>query len=542
MAQGKRLILLWLLLLAVPLASCSQDVKAGKNTVMVPMADGVKLATDVWLPEGDGPWPVAFARTPYNKDGLKGDPFNANGVVVVAQDVRGRFASEGEARPFFADGWGEHKDGLDTAKWIVAQKWCNGKIATFGGSAVGITQYLLAGTDPPGLVACYPVVACASLYNGAFFQGGVFRKSMIEGWYKLAQWPDYAMEEPSQHPCYDDLWKTVDLRTRAEFVKVPMMHVGGWNDIFTQGTIDAFTALQTRGGEGARGRQHLVMGPWTHGVRQTKVGELTYPDNAKWPEGAPDEGKWMATFLAGDGSEADRLPTVWYYVMGAVGEEGAPGNEWRTADAWPPPAQETRLYFGGGNTLAPVAEAAMQYTFTYDPKDPVKTIGGRNLVLPAGSFDQREVESRRDVLVFSTEPLQEPLEVTGQVTVRLFASSSAKDTDFTAKLTDVYPDGRSMLVADGILRARFREGFDREVLMEPGKVYRFDIDLQSTSLIFNRGHRIRVAISSSNAPRFEPNPNTGDPWRANDRTVVAEQTVWTGDGKPSCVVLPVVKG
>jgi len=256
MKAGRRVCLLWLLVLlaVLPLASCSsQELQAGRNTVMLPMADGVKLATDVWLPEGDGPWPVAFARTPYNKDGLKGEAFNGNGVVLVAQDTRGRFASEGEARPFFADGWGQHKDGLETAEWIAAQKWCNGKIATFGGSAVGITQYLLAGTDPPGLVACYPVVPCASLYHGAFFQGGVFRKAMVEGWYKLAQWPDYAMEEPLNHPCYDDLWKTVDLTTRAASVKVPMMHVGGWQDIFTQGTIDAFVALQTDGGEGARG-------------------------------------------------------------------------------------------------------------------------------------------------------------------------------------------------------------------------------------------------------------------------------------------------
>ncbi|MBM3472007.1 MAG: CocE/NonD family hydrolase [Armatimonadetes bacterium] len=535
--KARLCVLCLVLLLALPLASCSQ-----KQTVMVPMADGVKLATDVWLPKGDGPWPVAFARTPYNKDNVKGEGFNQIGVALVVQDVRGRFASEGEARPFFPDGWGAHQDGLDAAKWIVAQPWCSGKIATFGGSAVGITQYLLAGTGPPGLVACYPVVPCASLYDGAFFQGGVFRKSMIEGWYKLAQWPDYAMEEPLQHPRYDDLWKTLDLTTRASSVKVPMMHVGGWHDIFTQGTIDAFVALQERGGEGARGSQHLIMGPWAHGIKQTKIGQLQYPDNAKWPEGAPDELKWLTTFLLGDPAEADRLPAVWYYVMGAAGEEGAPGNEWRTAAAWPPTATETKLYLAPEGKLTHEPPPAGELKCTYDPANPAPTVGGRNLVLPAGPFDQREVESRPDVLVFSTDVLDAPVEVTGRLTVRLFASSTAKDTDFTGKITDVYPDGRSMLVADGILRARFRQGFDRDVLMQPGKTYEFAIDLQSTSLIFNRGHRIRVAISSSNAPRFDPNPNTGDPWRANDNKLPAEQTIRLGGKQASYIVLPVVGG
>ncbi|MGQ9733087.1 MAG: CocE/NonD family hydrolase [Candidatus Zipacnadales bacterium] len=529
-----------LLLALLAFASCAQPLSSGKNTVMVPMADGIKLATDVWLPPGDGPWPVALARTPYDKNGLKGEAFNAQGIVLVSQDVRGRFASEGEARPFIADGWGEHQDGLDTARWIVAQPWCNGKIATFGGSAVGITQYLLAGTHPPGLVACYPVVACASLYNGAFFEGGVFRKSLVEGWFQLAHWPDYAMEELLAHPLYDSLWKTVDLRTRAQYVHVPMFHVGGWHDIFTQGTIDAFTALQEHGAPGARGKQHLVLGPWTHGIKQTKVGELTYPDNAKWPPDAPDEGKWIASYLLGNGLEMEALPTVWYYVMGATGEEGAPGNVWRTANVWPPTAIETPFYLAAEGSLehTPPSKSSLQYT--YDPANPVPTKGGRNLVLPAGSFDQREVENRADVLVFSTAPLETPVEVTGRVRVRLFASSTAPDTDFTAKLTDVYSDGRSMLVADGILRARFRKGFTREIPLQPGQIYRFDIDLGSTSLIFNRGHRIRVAISSSNFPRYEPNPNTGEPWRSSNRMVIATQRVWLGGAHPSCLLLPIV--
>lgn len=530
----------WLLLLTLlwTLASCSAD----KQTFMVPMADGVGLATDVWLPKGKGPWPVAFARTPYDKNAITGEAFNAKGIALVVQDVRGRFASQGEARPFLPDGWAFPADGRTTARWTVKQPWCNGKTATFGGSAVGITQYLLAGTAPPGLVACYPVVAPASLYHGTFFEGGVFRQSMVEGWLKLAKWPDYAMEDILKHPDYDAHWRHYDLRTRAKYVNVPMMHVGGWYDIFTQGTIDAFVALQTGGGKGARGRQHLIMGPWTHGIKQNKIGQLTFPDSAKWPEGAPDEGRWIESFLVHGGTEMDALPAVWYYVMGDPTNPTAPGNRWRTAGTWPPRARETTLYLTDDHRLDPSLPKAGVLTYTYDPKNPVPTVGGRELLLPAGPFDQRSIENRPDVLLFTGPELAKPMEVTGRIAVRLFAASTARDTDWTAKLTDVYPDGRSMLIADGILRARFRNGFARERLMKPGVAYEFDLDIGSTSTVLNRGHRVRLAVSSSNAPRYEPNPNTGDRWRANDRVRTAQQTVRLGKAHASQLVLPVVGG
>ncbi|HJN14673.1 MAG TPA: CocE/NonD family hydrolase, partial [Armatimonadota bacterium] len=315
------LVLLSLVLLGAP--GLAQDFEPGKNTVMVPMKDGVGLATDIWLPEGDGPWPVVMARTPYDKNPTAGGEFNANGMALVVQDVRGRFASEGEARPFVDDGWGKNRDGRDTAKWIVAQQWCNGEIATFGASALGMTQYLLAGNNPRGLVACYPVVACASMYHNGFYEGGAFRQALVEPWLEATGWPEYALEDSLSHPRYDALWKAIDLNTRARRVRVPMMHVGGWHDVFTQGTVDAFMALQYGGGKGARGRQHLIMGPWPHGIKTTKVGELAYPENAVWPEGAPEEMAWISAFLLSGGAGMDELPTVWYYVMGDVDAEDA---------------------------------------------------------------------------------------------------------------------------------------------------------------------------------------------------------------------------
>ena len=234
---------------------------------------------------------------------------------------------------------------------------------------------------------------------------------------------------------------------------------------------------------------------------------------------------------------------VHYYVMGDPEDPKAPGNFWRAADNWPPPSKPTHFYFHLDGSLAralPTEDG--NRTYKYDPHDPVPTVGGQNLNIPKGPMDQRKVESRPDVLLFTTDTLPEPIEVTGRIRARLYIESDCPDTDFTVKLTDVYPDGRSMLVTDGILRARFREGFTNEVFMEPGKVYELTVDLWSTSIIFNRGHKIRVAISSSNDPRFDPNPNTGKPFRADKETRVATNTLHLSRKHPSHVILPMYQG
>jgi putative CocE/NonD family hydrolase len=254
--------------------------------------------------------------------------------------------------------------------------------------------------------------------------------------------------------------------------------------------------------------------------------------------------RWFDHYLKGEDNGVPNDPPVTYYVMGAVGEANAPGNEWRTADHWPVPAAESRYYYhaDGSLTPEPPTEDQASRTYTFDPAKPVPTLGGAELFPPAGPTDQRPGENRPDVLVFTTPPLEKPLEVTGRLRAHLWVSSSAVDTDFTANLTDVYPDGRSMLVTDGIIRARHRNSCERDDLLKPGEVVEVDIDLWSTSLIFNAGHRIRVALSSSNSPRFQPNPNTGEAFPPEgSKGVPAENTIYFDAAHPSHVVLPVVK-
>jgi putative CocE/NonD family hydrolase len=513
------------------------------------MRDGTRLATEIWLPAGEGPWPVALLRTPYGKGTNTAVPISRdrlvqNGIAVVSQDVRGRSASEGESLPTMDDGWGERQDGVDTLAWVRGQSWCNSRVATFGSSYLGMTQYLLAGAGPEGVVGQHVTVAPISLFHYGMYQNGVFRRGDMEAWQQFTRWTPAALPTWRAHATYDDYWRGQDLSTRLEQVRSPMVHVGGWFDLFSQGTIDAFTQLQERGGEGARGRQHLVIGPWEHlslssGVFARKAGEITFPANAVLPPEAPDGFEWLSFWLKGQPETPANEPAVRYYVMGDVTDPQAPGNAWRTAERWPPPSRPLRLYFAadGGLTREPPPTAATR-SFDYDPASPVPSLGGQNLFVPGGNGprDQRSLETRPDVVVFTTPPLTEPLEVTGRITVRLTAATTARDTDFTAKLTDVYPDGRSMLVADGIVRTRFRQSLSEPTAVVPGEPYGYDIDLWSTSIVINRGHRIRVAISSSNAPRFEANANT---WPdADARPVVARQTIALGGPEASHIILP----
>ena len=519
-----------------------KSLASGRRNVMVPMRDGVKLATDIHLPDGDGPWPVLLSRTPYDKNGSGGAARVRRGYAVVKQDFRGRFASEGEIDlPFFNDGWGELQDGYDTIEWIAKQPWCNGKVGTAGGSALGITQIMTAGARPPSLVCQSIHVACGSLYHHAAWQGGIFRKALVEGGLTGNRFHSDCLDLMIEHPNYDDFWAQVDASTRSEVVNVPGFFHGGWFDVFNQGTIDAFTWRQYNGGEGARGRQKLLMGPWVHG-RNRKPGELQFPANAVRVPKEGSEMRWFDYWLKGERNGIMDEPAVIYYVMGDVDDPRAPGNEWRSSDAWPILCEKRPYYLHFDGSLSPNKPPpdGEPRTYRYDPKKPVPTRGGCNLNLPKGTFDQRKVERRKDVLLYTTPPLREPVEITGRIKAILWAVSSCKDTDFMVKLTDVYPDGRSMLVLDGAIRARHRSSFEKDELLTPGEVYRFEIDLWSTSLIFNRGHRIRVAVSSSNHPRFDPNPNTGDAFRANKRTVVAENTIYHDAGRPSQVLLPVV--
>lgn len=519
-------------------------------TEMVAMRDGVKLATDIAFPKEvgvGGPYPALLSRTPYGRkmiiEGVvKSDKrFLDNGYVIVVQDTRGRFDSKGANVAFLADGWIEHQDGYDTVEWLAKQSWCNGKVGTFGASAMGITQYLLAGSAPPHLVAMHVWVATPDLYIHAIHQGGALRESLAVGWSRQQKFNEETLQLFSHtHRLYDSFWRVRSLKFVVHRVNAPAVHAGGWFDIFSQGTLDAFMMMQHEGAPGARGRQRLIMGPWPHGITR-KVGELEFPENAVQTPNF-DMLEWFDYWLKGIDRGIFDKPPVDYYVMGDVDDPDAPGNEWRTAQDWPIPCRYTPFYLReeGKLTFEKPTEESSSQIYNYDPKNPVPTKGGPNLLIPAGSMDQSELENRSDVLTFQSELLSEPIQVIGRVKVKLWASSSCVDTDFVAKLMDVYPDGRSMLISDGIIRERFRKSFSNEELLEPGAVYEFEIDLWSTAIVFNKGHRIKLHITSSNHPRFDINPNTGEDYVEGGEVKVAQNTIYHDKNHPTHILLPIV--
>lgn len=509
------------------------------SDVMVPMSDGIELAATVYRPKENGPFPVIVARTPYNKDGMKNEAqrFCRNGYAYVAQDLRGRFKSRGNhAIIFHNDGWNNPHDGHDMLAWIAQQPWCNGKIGSTGGSALGITQNMAAPGAPAALKAQHVVVAFSDMYHQGAYQGGAFRKGLLENWLIGTGMVEGNLKTFVAHPQYDEFWSELNPEKQAERVNAPAVFFGGWYDIFLQGTINSFMAIQSRGGPEAKGRCRLVIAPIGHGT----MTELNYPDSAGRMPHCTDNLAWFDAILKGKNNGIANEKPVQYYVMGDPTDKAAPGNVWRSADSWPPPTVNTAYYLhptGQVSTSIPTESESRSYQ--YDPAKPVPTIGGAELGANIGPRDQRSIEARPDVLVFTSEVLEQPLEVTGRIGARLFVSSDCPDTDFTVKLTDVYPDGRSMLVTDGIRRARFRESFDREKLLEPGQIVEIGVDLWSTSLVFNKGHRLRIAISSSNAPRFDPNPNTGHAFRADHEQRVATNTVHFSKVHPSQIVLPI---
>ncbi len=528
----------WFALRVIVLIAAIAGNGEAKETIMLLMRDGVKLATDVHRPAGEiaTPLPVILARTPYNKNSVEAIGAEAikRGFVFVAQDCRGRFASEGENLPFNLDG----PDGFETLEWIAKQPWCNGKIGTWGGSAGAITQFQMVASGTDKISAQHLTVGAPNLYDVVYFRG-VFRKALVEDWLRGAQWGLTALPRWVEHPIYDDYWRARDVSRDYTRANAPAVHIGGYWDIFAQGTIDAFVGYQEMGGPKARGKQKLVMGPWSHGVNQEQVGELKFPNAKNSPDGVDNAWKWFDQTLKSNTISAG--PAVTYYVVGDVSDPKAPGNVWRTADQWPPvKATATKYYLRDDrslNTSAPGKEAALAYT--YDPSNPAPTVGGIQLSIPAGPRDQKKVEERDDVLVLSSAALTSPIEVTGRVKAKIWVSADVPDTDFIVRLCDVYPDGRSFNLCEGAIRARFREGTSREVFMEASKIYEMEIDLWSTSVIFNSGHRIRLQVTSSSAPGYDPNPNTGAAFRANDEKRKANVKVYVDAEHPSQVILPV---
>jgi hypothetical protein len=513
---------------------------AKPQTFMIAMSDGMRLATDVYLPEGKGPFPVLFLRTPYSRT-KSGHPMD--GFAFVVQDMRGRFDSEGENLPFFGCGWAPHHDGLDSVQWIRKQPWCNGKIGTLGESACGITQNLLAGAGPQGVTAQYIGVAVPSLYQYAAYVGGALRKCQMENWTTGNRFDAQAVALIKAHPCYDAYWQQFDVTRKFSEVNLPAVHQGGWFDTFCQGTIDAFVGRQHLGAEGARGKQKLVMGPWEHGgSKHGEVGELRFP-NDRMPK-QYELPRWFEYHLLGIDNGVMREPAVAYYVMGDTSDPQAPGNQWRQADDWPIPAHDTPYYFDAKGKLSvekPAAAAGTCRQYTFDPADPCPTIGGGNLTIPRGPRNQNRIESRSDVLLYTTNVLDEPVEVTGRLRAKIHVSSSAVDSDLSVRLCDVYPDGKSYLLADGILRLRYRNSFEKPEPLPPASIVPVEVDCWSTSIVFNRGHRIRVTVTSGNYPRFDINPGTGQPWTDDGPKIRQTNRIYCDAEHPSAMILPIVR-
>ncbi|HPS76959.1 MAG TPA: CocE/NonD family hydrolase [Thermoanaerobaculaceae bacterium] len=523
----------------------------GQTETMVSMPDGVQLATDVYLPlgHGFGPWPVILQRTPYGKQSeLSANTcqvFRLDGFVCVAQDVRGTGRSGGTNTVFRDD----RVDGQATIGWITRQPWSNDKVGTFGGSALGITEYALAPGAPAALKCQLPVVATADFYHHAAFAGGALRYGLAFPWLDGQNALGF-FEEMKQHRLWDPWWQQVDVVSQVGTVNIPGFHVGGWYDIFLQGTLDAFRLTQHLGGPQALGTQRLLIGPWTHtGLGGTQAGQLTYPANAvSYGELLLGWRDWFEYHLMGKRPEVGRWPAVRIYLMGAAGEAGAPGNLWLDLADWPPPAWSVPYYLDDAGGLNQELPAGGQRPFTSDPARPVPTLGGANLfetvdghAQGVGPQDQLEVEQRADVLVFSSPVLTRPLTVVGPLRARLWVQSDTPDLDLAVRLTDVYPDGRSMLVTDGMARARMRCGDDRECFLSPGEPAELLVELTSTALVFNTGHRLRLSVSGSNWPRFEVNPNHGGDLNSPGAARVAHPTLLVGPAHPSRLELPVFR-
>src|SRR5262245_18131091 len=338
---------------AVGPSPCFAQARLTPQTQAIPMRDGVKLATDVYLPTaGKPPYPTILIRTPYGKSGIKGaaDNLCSRGYAVVAQDMRGRFDSQGKAAIIFGnDGLGgKHRDGHDTIEWITRQRWSDGKVGTWGGSALGIVQNMAAPDAPRALKGQVVVMAFSDYYRQAAYQGGVWRKELLEGWLKSQKLEEVNLPTFLEHYTYDEFWKGLSATAHADQVDAPGVYIGGWYDIFIQGTINSFTSIQERGGPNARGKCFLVIGPIAHGAFSQTV---NYPRGAEAPINLFAPMNLYAHWLKGESNGVDKLPAVHYYVMGDTETRGAPGNVWRSVDSWPPPSKATPFYLHADHTL-----------------------------------------------------------------------------------------------------------------------------------------------------------------------------------------------
>ncbi len=527
-----------------------------KQTYMVAMRDDIKLATDVYYAPGSfgAPRPVILIRTPYGKSGWADDLYSPiylnQDYHIVIQDLRGTHDSEGgESFLLFIN---SYKDGVDTIDWILDQSWSNGKIASAGVSALCLNQYYYAGMGPDGLLAQQLWFGTPEMFDHAIFQGS-YHQSSVETWIKSTSPTNWEFQIdtlltrtiPKNETLYNSTSLSIPIGPQYSNVSVYGIHVGGWYDHFLQGTIDGYIGYDDYGATRAQGHQKLVMGPWTHGsVYGGQQGELFYQGNSNGFDMLLDwEMEIFDEALLG-------VPTDWtgarvaYYLMGDVDVGSNDWNYWRYAYDYPLDHVDDTWYFtaNGGLNKSSAGVVNINSSYLYDPRYPVPNLGGQNQPFDlAGPMDQRSIENRSDVLVFETPVLTETVETVGRIWGNLFVTSNCTDTDFTIKLTDVYPDNRSMLVTDGSLTVRYRYNYTSEVFMSGNQndIYELLIDCWSTAYSFAPGHKIRVVISSSNYPRFAKNPNTGAPLARDYLNFnIANNTLLVGPLYNSSIILP----
>lgn len=546
MQRHARWFVLFLLLVSSSgLARSADDpprVARGATEEMVPMRDGVSLATNVFLPRGEGPWPVILTRTPYSKDGLFGamaPRYVSAGYVFVIQDCRGRFRSEGEYRPFEDD----LNDGFDTVNWVAGQPWCDGNVGMSGASAMGITSLLAAISQPEALKAAFVVVAPESFWSEATFIGGVFKQADVGNWMESQGAADQVAERKASLIDTEDE-AARDLILHRHKIQIPIYHLGGWYDIFSTGTQGNFAFLQNHGDEGARGQQKLYLGPFGHG---NLAGELRYKGDKGILGVFSEEIRWFNHHLKGEDNGVMDEPPVKYFQMASAHRDApSPKNEWRTLDNWPPESTATSFYAAEGGALqtSPVDTVGLATRYTFDPAQPVPTVGGANLTLPIGPLDQRAIADRDDYLRFQTPPLENDVAIAGPVYVDLYCSTDGPDTDFVVKLVDVYPDGYEALLLDAPIRCMFRDGHAADEIkpMQPDEPTKIRIPLGGIANTFEQGHSIALHVTSSNYPRFEVNPNTGElPGQQSKPPRTAQNAVYHDKDYPTALVLPVVE-